>query len=124
MVGNVPSSSLADAGADHVRMAYHYVDAGDFDSYGSLLHEDVQVRGLAGRPAHGRADAMQLARGTRKGRHELYKLIADGDSVVAVGRHRSAGPAAVEFADVFTLADNGLLLCHRRFVAPEPTGTA
>jgi len=124
MIGNVPPSSLADAGADHVRMAYHYVDAGDFDAYASLLHDDVQVRGLAGRPAHGRTDATQLARGTRRGHHELYKLIADGDSVVAVGRHQSAGPADVEFADVFTLADNGLLLCHRRFVAAEPTGAA
>jgi ketosteroid isomerase-like protein len=121
MIGNVPPSPVTATGADHVRMAYHYVDAGDFDAYASLLHDDMQVRGLSSRPAHGRTDATLLARGTRRGHHELYKLIADGDSVVAVGRHQSDGPADVEFADVFTVADNGLLLCQRRFVAAEPT---
>lgn len=119
MAAHFPSSELTKAGADHVRLAYHYLDLGDFDAYASLLHEDVQVRGVADHPAHGRSDAALQARAQRDpgAHHELYKLIADGDSIVAVGGYHQ-GEAPLEFADVFTLADNGLLLSHRRYLAP------
>lgn len=111
------STELTKVGADHVRLAYHYLDRGDFDAYASLLHEDVQVRGVAAHPAHGRSDAALQAREQRDplAHHELYKLVADGDSIVAIGGYH--GPEPVEFADVFTLADNGLLLSHRRYLA-------
>lgn len=33
-----PSRVVTDSGVDHVRLAYHYLDAGDLDGYGSLLH--------------------------------------------------------------------------------------
>jgi ketosteroid isomerase-like protein len=123
MAGQLPSSELTKAGADHVRLAYHYIDRGDFDGYASVLHEDVQLHGLADHTAHGRSAAALLVRGQRhpQGHHTLYKLVADGDSVVAVGSYD--GPAPVEFADVFTLADDGLLLSHRRFLAPGTKDT-
>lgn len=118
MAEDFSSSELTKAGADHVRLVYHYLDRGDFDAYASLLDEEVWIRGLAARPAHGRPEATLQARSSQDTRshHDLYKIIADGDTVVAVGGYRR--PAPVEFADVFTLADNGLLLCHRRFLAP------
>jgi len=87
------------AGVDHVRLAYDYIEKGDADGYASLLDAHAQVRGVGA--------------GTRS-HHELYKIIATGDSVVVTGRY-SAPSAEFDFADVFTLSDVGLLLSHRRF---------
>jgi hypothetical protein len=62
------------------------------------------------------------------GRHELYKVIASGDCVAAMGHF--TGPTAfpcpderldVDFVDVFTISDKGLLLGHRRYYYTAPS---
>lgn len=114
------STATTAAGADHVRLSYEYLDAGEFDAYGSLLHEDVQVWGLGDLPAHGRAAAVARARAAGPpGHHQVHRVVAGGDCVVAIGRYvvpaTTTAPADVEFADVFTLSDDALLLGQRRF---------
>ncbi|MFC4855950.1 nuclear transport factor 2 family protein [Actinophytocola glycyrrhizae] len=118
-----PSTATTAAGVDHVRLSYEYLDAGEFDAYGSLLHEDMQVSGFWDLPAHGRAAAVARARGAAgpPGHHQVHRVVAGGDCVVAIGRYvvpattAAPAPAAVEFADVFTLSGDALLLGQRRF---------
>lgn len=120
------------AGIDHVRLSYHYRDTGDIDAFGSLLHEDVQVKRPDAPFGHGRDEVIRLhtrMAGTRE-HHHIYKIVADGDCVVVTGSYTGtaegeepdgspSGP--LEFADVFTLTDDGMLLGYRRFyfVAPN-----
>ncbi|MFC5286566.1 nuclear transport factor 2 family protein [Actinokineospora guangxiensis] len=117
--------SITAAGVDHVRLSYLYLDAGDLDGYASLLHEDVHLV-LPGSPTgRSRDDAMRLAgeRPRPHGTHGLFKVIADGDCVVAVGRYNPASPNDTpghDFADVFTLSDNALLMSQRRFRCEPP----
>jgi hypothetical protein len=125
MVGDLPSLTASAAttpcGVDHVRLLYRYLDTGEFDAYASLLDENVQVRGVSARPAHGREAAADAARATAdpSARHELYKIIAAADSVVVTGRRLAldpdTGPTEFDFADVFTLSDDALVLSQRRF---------
>ncbi|GGM09132.1 MULTISPECIES: nuclear transport factor 2 family protein [Micromonospora] len=125
------SAAVTAAGVDHVRLSYHYLDTGDIDAYGSLLDEDVQVR----RPdlAHGRGRAEVLRTHAQvagpPARHQIHKVIADGDGVAVTGRYtgpvtpRPGQPTGThDFVDVFTVGDDGMLLGYRRyyFVAPGP----
>ncbi|HEX7306434.1 nuclear transport factor 2 family protein [Lentzea sp.] len=119
-----PSAATLAAGVDHVRLSYLYLDAGDLDAYASLLHEDMQVRHPGAPTGHGREAALRLA-GTR-GTHELFKVIAEGHCVVAVGHYSPPGTAPphdggeFDFADFFTLSDDSLLLSRRRFYYLPP----
>lgn len=114
-----PSAATLAAGVDHVKLSYVYLDAGDRDGYASLLHHDVQVRQPGEPTGRGRHEALSLS-GAR-GRHELFKVIGQGDCVVAVGRYsslpgaRRPEPREFDFADFFTLSDDALLLSRRRF---------
>lgn len=114
------------AGTDHIRLSYHYLDIGDLDGYASLLHEDMQLKRADTPPGHGREDTVRQlsAHVCARGRHHIHKVVAEGDTAVAVGRYvpppGSASPTPQEFADVFTLSDKGLLLCSRRFYQLEP----
>ncbi|WP_330172398.1 nuclear transport factor 2 family protein [Streptomyces sp. NBC_01498] len=130
------STAATAAGIDHVRLSYHYRDTGDIDAFGSLLHEDVQVKRPDAPFGHGRDEVIRLhtrMAGARE-HHHIYKIVADGDCVVVTGSYTGAcagaggdggpdgGPAGpLEFADVFTLTDDGMLLGYRRFyfVAPN-----
>ncbi|HWO58789.1 MAG TPA: nuclear transport factor 2 family protein [Umezawaea sp.] len=122
--GAPPSAASVAAGVDHVRLSYFYQDAGDLDAYASLLHEDVQLNQPGNSTGHGRAEAVKLL--DVAGRHELYKVVAEGDCVVAVGRYSSPtaprrhGLAEFDFADFFTLSDDALLLSRRRFYYLPP----
>ncbi|MDQ3404937.1 MAG: hypothetical protein M3548_16370 [Actinomycetota bacterium] len=121
----LPSAAIDAAGADHVRLAYDYLDAGDFDAYGSLLDEHTHVCGIGPDRARGRDHAVRAAkaRAESAGRHHLYKVIVDNGNVVATGRYVGlSAAAAFDFADVFTLSDDGLLLSHRRFRYIEGPG--
>jgi ketosteroid isomerase-like protein len=126
----LPSAAVTAAGVDHVRLSYHYLDAGDIDGYGSLLDEDAQVRRPDTPSGHGRAEVLRVHAGVAgpPARHHLYKVVADDDSVVVLGCLTGAPdlPAeqaadGVEFVDFFTLSDQGMLLGYRRFyfVAPR-----
>ncbi|MEU4519959.1 nuclear transport factor 2 family protein [Amycolatopsis sp. NPDC024027] len=123
MVGDLPSLTASAAttpcGVDHVRLLYRYLDAGEFDGYASLLDENVQVRGVGAVPAYGREAAAEAARAAPAARHELYKIIAAADSVVVTGRRLARDPdtgrTEFDFADVFTLSDDALVLSQRRF---------
>ncbi|HZP52881.1 nuclear transport factor 2 family protein [Actinocrinis sp.] len=123
-----PSASVTAAGIDHVRLSYHYLDSGDIDGYGSLLDDDAQLRWPEAPLGRGRAQVLSLQKGLAgpPSRHEIRKVVASGDTVVVTGRYtpsrsgRGGKAAAVEFADLFTLSDKGMLLTHHRyyFVAP------
>ncbi|MEU7062118.1 nuclear transport factor 2 family protein [Streptomyces sp. NPDC051578] len=99
-----PSPVVTDSGVDHVRLAYHYLDSGDLDGYGSLLHE-----GLLG--------VAELERPALGARHHITRIVADGDCVVAMGR---VAPQQREFVDVFTLSAEGMLRACRRYYAGPP----
>ena len=100
-----PSAAVATVAVDHVRLAYGYLETGDVDGYRSLLAEHAQVRAVGA--------------GCAGSHHELYRIIADGDSVVVTGRY-STPSDEFDFADVFTLSEVGLLSSHRRFRAIDP----
>ncbi|MEU9029357.1 nuclear transport factor 2 family protein [Streptomyces sp. NPDC048383] len=94
-----PSRVVTDSGVDHVRLAYDYLDAGDLDGYGSLLHAGTLGTDLeCPRPA-----------GVR---HHINRIVADGDCVVVMGR---LSPQQSEFVDVFTLSAEGMLRACRRY---------
>ncbi|MGX7827907.1 hypothetical protein ACTG9Q_22745 [Actinokineospora sp. 24-640] len=98
----VPGSMAATAaGVDHVRLSYLYLDDDDSDAYASLVHADM----LGDRPD------------CRGGRHDLHRLIADGDGVAVVGSFTGRTGRCQSFVDVFTLSPEGLLLAVRRFHA-------
>ena len=123
MVGDLTSRPASTAttscGIDHVRLVYSYLDAGEFDGYASLLDEHVQLHGVWAASASGRQQAVDAARAATNpaARHELYKIIAAADSVVVTGRYQG-----LDFADVFTISEDALVLCQRRFHYLEPVG--
>ncbi|MGW7103188.1 nuclear transport factor 2 family protein [Streptomyces sp. NPDC054838] len=96
-----PSPVVTDSGVDHVRLAYHYLDSGDLDGYGSLLHAGLLGVAELERPAFG-------------ARHHITRIVADGDCVVAMGR---VAPQQRDFVDVFTLSAEGMLRACRRYYA-------
>jgi hypothetical protein len=134
--GQPPSSTaFIAAGLDHVRLSYHYLDRGDFDAYGSLLDEDVQVSRPDAPHGAGR-DAVVRLHSEIAGptvRHEIFKVVAQGDCVAVMGRctalsHPSAAQGAlgrtlsgVDFADFFTLSDQGMVMGYRRFYFVPPS---
>ncbi len=129
-----PSTAITAAGLDHVRLSYLYLDSGDIDGYGSLLDEHAQVYRPDAPHGNGRAEILRLhtAIGGPSVRHHIYKIVADGDCVAVIGRStqttpptidasgRCEEPSFVEFADFFTLSDDGMLLGYRRFYFAPP----
>ena len=126
-----PSASITAAGVDHVRLSYHYLDSGDLDGYGSLLDEHMRVCCPGSPPGDGRAQVLRMrtAPSNPPGRHEVHKVVAEGHSVVVTGRFtptasdpdgRAGPPAPVDFADFFTLTNEGLLLTQRRYYYLAP----
>ena len=121
-----PSAMVTAAAVDHVRLSYLYLDEGNLDAFGSLLDDDVQVRHPGAPEAHGRTEVLDLMP-TLTGHHELHKVIASGDCVAAMGHF--TGPAGfpypdehldLDFVDVFTISDKGLLLGKRRYYYSAP----
>ncbi|MFI8369928.1 nuclear transport factor 2 family protein [Streptomyces sp. NPDC085466] len=110
------------AGIDHVRLVYDYLDAGDLDGCGSLLH-DAMVLELPGQPAaRGRTAALRahVLHALPGARHVVDRVVAQNRAVIATGRRVASGSTAADqrFVDVFTIADDGLLrTCVRYFHA-------
>jgi hypothetical protein len=115
MVGSTlpPSAAVAAIGVDHVRLLYAYLDVGELDGYASLTHEDVQLRGLGPHDTDNREDAVAMFRSWPPGTHDLRTVAPTDDGVTVTGRHTTPA-ATVDFADVFTLSDCGLIRTHRR----------
>lgn len=128
----VPSTSATMAGISHVHLAYHYLDNVDFDAYGSLLDVDAQVIRPDAPPGHGRAEVLKLQEemAWRYGRHHLHRIVAQEYTVAVTGVtdlcDRPPDPGGqqevrkVEFADFFTLTDEGMLLGYRRYYFAVP----
>jgi ketosteroid isomerase-like protein len=124
-----PSAMVTAAAVDHVRLSYLYLDEGNLDAFASLLDDDVQVKRPDAPEAHGRAEVLDLMATLSgpPGRHELHKVIASGDCVAAMGHF--VGPTTtpypderldIDFVDVFTISDKGLLLGKRRYYYTAP----
>lgn len=117
-----------EAGIDHVRLSYHYLDVGDLDGYRSLLDDRVELRRPDAPPGRGRAQVadIQVALARPPGAHHLYRVIGADGAVAVMGRFVAASgappdalPAPVEFADFFTLTADGMLLgCNRYYFTP------
>lgn len=135
------SPSATAAGLDHVRLSYLYRDDGDLDGFGSLLHEDIQVTRPDAPQGRGRAEVLRLHHliADPAVGHHIYKVVADGDCIAVMGRltgaarvssaagtttaaagTTTAATPGVEFADFFTLSDEGMLLGYRRFYFAAP----
>jgi len=116
------SSAAIAAGVDHIRLSYYYLDSGNIDAYGSLLDEGVQVH----RPdlAQGRSRAEVLRTHAQvagpPARHQIFKVIVDGHAVAVTGRYTSPPRDDVDFVDVFTLTDEGMVQAYRRFYFVAP----
>ncbi|MEO5878286.1 MAG: nuclear transport factor 2 family protein [Streptosporangiaceae bacterium] len=117
------SAAATGAGIDHVRLSYEYLDEGDLDAYGSLFDEHALVSHPAVPCVSGRRQVLDLHAELAgpPARHHIYKIIAEGGAVAVVGRF-TRPPREIDFADFFTLSDDGLLLGYRRFYfTPPPT---
>ena len=120
-----PESEPIAAAIDHVRLSYCYLDDGDLDAYCSLFTEQVVLRQPGSTPISGRAELERVARTRRCGksvRHRVYEVFGSGRRVAAVGRlnhvHPSTGDGELDldFIDVFTVADSGLLSGRTTFL--------
>lgn len=121
-----PSAALTAAGVDHVRLSYHYLDSHDVEGYLSLLSEKVQIRypGAVFMRGHEQAASFHRAQSRMQGTHTLYQVFGQASHVVAIGRLVRAPslctvrgePTDVDFADVFVLDADGLILEQRRFL--------
>lgn len=117
MVGSTPglppSAAVIVVGVDHVRLLYEYLDAGELDGYASLVHEHAQIRGVGPHDADSREDAVRMLRAWPPGTHELWTIEPADETVTVTGRYTGA-TGTVDFADVFTLSDCGLIHSHHR----------
>lgn len=118
---NTVSDLVTAAGTDHVRLVYDYLDAGDLDACGSLLHDHVELE-LPGAPtARGRTAVLRAHRdhtGPRT-RHEIDRVVAHDRSVVAAGRRITPG-ACLRFVDLFHIAEDGMVKSCTRYYHAEP----
>lgn len=119
-----PSTAVTEAGADHVRLSYQYLDEGDLDAYGSLLADDVRLDLPGTAPGRGREEVLRALGGAPPGRHEVLELVAAGDRVTVTGRYTERGGSGggfppLGFIDFFDLSEHGLILaCRRRYDEP------
>jgi hypothetical protein len=114
-------------GIEHVRLSYLYLDQGDIDGYLSLLHTDVSLH-LPGRSeirGRERIGAFRALTGRGRTDHLIQHVIGSGDRVAAEGRYVPGGGEGgvgegVDFIEVFSLSEEGLLRSQKRyyFLAP------
>jgi hypothetical protein len=93
---------------------------------------DAQVTRPDAPPGHGRAEVLRLQEemAWRYGRHHLLRIVAQEHTVAVTGvTDLCDGPPdpdgqqevrKVEFADFFTLTDEGMLLGYRRYYFAVP----
>jgi len=105
-------------GIEHVRLSYLYLDGGDIDGYLSLLHADFSLlmpgeREIRGRDRIGEFQAQPTQLATD---HLIHHVIGSGDRVAAEGRCVfGEGREGVDFVEVFSLSEEGLLRSRKRY---------
>jgi hypothetical protein len=110
-------------GIEHVRLSYLYLDQGDIDGYLSLLHTDISLLLPGEGEIRGREHAgLFQARPERHAAgHLIHRVIGSGDWVAAEGRYVcGAGREGVDFTEVFSLSEEGLLLSQKRYYFVPP----
>jgi ketosteroid isomerase-like protein len=116
------SAQVALAGLDHVRLSYEYLNSRDIDGYGSLFEGDAVVHRPGHEPIRGRdnVEHFQADQVDRVGaEHVVHDVFASGGRVAAVGRYieneSRCAPTGVDFADIFTLSENGLIADQKTY---------
>ncbi|MEZ0068075.1 hypothetical protein ABIA32_004099 [Streptacidiphilus sp. MAP12-20] len=108
------------------------------DGCGSLLDADVRLWSPGAPVGHGRSEVIGLQRDMAGpfARHETRRIFAAGDVIAVAGRlvrrtgERSGAESgtadtgretdAVEFADFFTVSEEGMLLTQHRYYFVSP----
>jgi len=114
------------AGIDHVRLSYHYLDQGDTDGYASLLDSAAVLDEPGHARVHGRVAVAESRRLRWCGAHHLDAVFAADGQVAAVGRFNRGGSDGVDvdFADIITLSQHGLLVTQRCYYFIRPNGNS
>jgi hypothetical protein len=114
-------------GVEHVRLSYDYLDRGDADGYASLLDPGMVLDEPGRERVRGRGAVAGPRRLRGSGTHDVQDVFAADGRVTAIGRFRGADGGTrgadageVDFADVFTLSEHGLLLRQRCFYFIHP----
>jgi hypothetical protein len=117
------AAAVEAAGVDHVRLGYQYLDHGDADGYESLLDAGAVLE----EPGRDRVCGRMAVAGARRqlrgrGEHDVHDVFARQGRVAAIGRFRPPGRVgdAVDFADIYTLSEHGLLVSQRSFYFVDP----
>ncbi|ROP35953.1 nuclear transport factor 2 family protein [Saccharothrix texasensis] len=120
VVGRV-GDVVTTVGVEHVRLSYEYLDRRDMDGYGSLFDDEAELCSPVAGVVRGRAgiESYQAERAVDGGRHVVEEVIAAPGRVVVVGRVTGAG-REVEFVDLFTLTEHGLLRSQKSFFFAAP----
>lgn len=121
------STAIAAIGLDHTRLSYAYLNSGDIDGYASLFHADAVVRRPDSTTIHGR-EALEVAQvrgGDRPpGRYVVHNVFASDWRVAATGRYEIAATrTSVEFADIFTVSESGLILAQSTYFFVPPNAS-
>lgn len=120
-----PSAAVTAAAVDHVRLSYHYLDTGDIDGFVSLLDPEVVLRRPGSRPVRGWGEVERIeAQRCGRGKHVLAQVFSAGNRAAAIGRFIPDPPrtgSAFYFADIFTIADTGLLVARDSYFFSGPT---
>jgi ketosteroid isomerase-like protein len=112
-------------GIEHVRLSYLYLDQGDIDGYLSLLHPDIflllpgegEIRGRE------RVGTFQARPERLCATHLIHHVIGSGDQVAIEGRYVSGDTRqGVDFVEIFTLSEEGLLRSQKRYYFATPGG--
>jgi ketosteroid isomerase-like protein len=120
--GSTASSAISLVARDHVRLSYEYLDRGDLDGYLSLLAPDIELRRPGRVPVRGRADAERAD--PPRGRHRLRAVFSVGQQVAATGHFTGEHGRRldVEFADIFAVTPDGLLVAQSTYYFTPPPG--
>ncbi|MBB5872733.1 ketosteroid isomerase-like protein [Allocatelliglobosispora scoriae] len=123
------SAAVSAIGHDHAQLSYAYLNSGDIDGYASLFHADAVVRRPDAGIIRGRDELERdrtAASRTRDGHYVVQHVFASGGRVAVTGRFVLDAPRAtgdgVEFADIFTVDESGLLLAQSTYFFVPPTG--
>ncbi|GAA3463506.1 hypothetical protein GCM10018963_55190 [Saccharothrix longispora] len=108
-------------GVEHVRLSYEYLDRRDLDGYGSLFEVPAESRSAEVDASHVRAESGSYRVGGGDGgcSHVLEQVFCCSGRVVVVGRV-VRGERNVEFVDLFTLTEHGLLRSRKSYFFVEP----
>jgi ketosteroid isomerase-like protein len=119
-------AAVVAVGLEHVRLSYEYLNRGDTDGYASLLDAGVRLDWPGQEPIRGRRAAERLAAAVRlrgAGVHVVHEVFASGGRVAAIGRfvgEYRGSAVEVDFADIFTLSEDGLLVEQKCYHYVDP----